>query len=312
MRCSIILMISIGLLLSSCAKKDPFGPLDPKRDKWELPSLKDSTGKSYTFASTYDGKLELRVRKPDGSLLLAHVYENVDSHPLIKADIHFKLTAPKKHIDINMATIAASIGSSPIKLLQILSNVNLQSQQVYTKVYPISFYGDLGYNDYEGAVVQWDKGSILVREATQGELMGMEHFLTARGTRLVCYNTDFSPRFIKKINLNTAYYPYNYQEYIPLNNTEYLSFDIAAGVICRAFLSTSTDDPYNWDRPYKWELDLSKVERLPSGYKVKIEDYSLTADQMEVKYSTFDRDGKLVKTITHHWEVLNGMPTDRF
>lgn len=312
MRCSIILMISIGLLLFSCSKKDPFGPLDPKRDKWELPSLKDNTGNSYTFAATYDGKLELRIRKPDGSRLLSYAYENVDSSPLIKSNVSFQLADPKKHIDINMATLSMTISYSPVKLQQILANVNLQSQQVYTKVYPISSYSDLGYNDYKGAVVQWHKGSILVREATHGELMNMEHFLAARGTRLVCYNTDFSLRFTKNINLNMAYYPYNYEEYIPLNNTEYLSFDIAAGIIRRSFLSTSTDDPYNWDRPYKWELDLSKVERLPSGYKVKIDDYSLTADQMEVKYSTFDRDGKLVKTITHHWEVLTGMPTDRF
>lgn len=312
MRYSIILMISIGFLLSSCSKKDPFDSLDPKRDKWELRSLKDGSGKSYTFAATYDGKLELRVRKPDGSLLLAHAYENVDARPLIKNDVSFQLTVPKKHIDINMATISTTIGSSPIKVLQILSNIDLKTQQIHTKVYDISSYNDLSYNITEGSVVQWHKGSILVREATQGELLGKAHPLAMKGTRMVCYNTDFSIRFAKEMTLTMPSYPSAHQEYIPLNNTEYLSFNISTGIIRRAFLSITNGDSYHPDLTFKWELDLGKVEQLPSGYKVKIDDYSLTADQMEVKYSIIDRDGKLVKTVTHHWEVLNGMPTDRF
>lgn len=323
MKISIIALtfFALGMLFFASCDKNKNIDGDFKKEKWQSDVKKDSFGNQYSYIVTYNDKLELQIKDPSGNVLLKHSYDQIDSLQFIKDKykIAFELTAPNQRINSDEATIAVFVNydddldNGKPRYSQVITNVNLKSTQVFTKLYKVRAKTNLGCVMFNGAVVQWYNGSILVREGTDNDLRGGE--LGGRGTELVCYNKDFTVRYKKDIDLNYAYYPASYYHYIPINETEYILTGIAensSGVISRSSILTSWEDQYvNGIKPVIWQVDLKAVEKLSSGKNIKIDDYRIINDKLKVNYSVYDNGGALARKVEHNFYLSNGMPADQ-
>lgn len=317
-----LMALTLGTIFFASCDKSKDTVAESKKDKWQSEVKKDSSGNQYSYVVTYNDKLELHIKGPSGNVILTHSYDQVDSLQFIKDKfkIAFELTAPNKRINSEEATIAVFINydddldNGKPRYSQVITNVNLKSAQVFTRLYKVRSKTDVGCAMFNGAIVQWYNGSVLIREGIDNDLRGGE--LGSRGTELVCYNKDFTVRFKKDIDLNYAYFPTSYYHYIPVNETDYILTGIAgnsSGVISRNAILTSWEDQYiNGIKPKIWQVDLKAVEKLPSGYTIKIDDYSIVNDKVKVNYSVYDNGGGLLRKVEHHFYLNSGMPADQF
>lgn len=317
-----LIVLTLGTMYFVSCDRDIDTVTDSKKDKWQSDVKKDSLGNQYSYVVTYNDKLELHIKSPSGNEILKYSYDQVDSLQFIKDKykIAFELTAPNKRINIEEATIAVFINydddwdNGKPRYSQVITNVNLKSTNVFTKLYKVRSKTDVGCAMFNGGIVQWYNGSVLIRQGIDNDLRGGD--LGSRGTELVCYNRDFTVRYKKDIDLNYAHYPASYYQYIPINETEYILTGIAensSGVISRNAILTSWEDQYiNRIKPKIWQVDLKAIEKLPSGYAIKIDDYSIIGDKVKINYSVYDNTAALVRNVAHHFYLDSGMPADRF
>lgn len=303
------------MVLFSCGKSDSdVEPIDLKKDKWVTSKILDSLGNSYIVAATYDSKLQIRVEDAKGVLLFSEYCPTIDSTEIpVRADsVIVTLVAPNKYINVNdasMSIILPGTKKDGYDHVQLLANLSLDTKKFYTKKYKVEEPLDWSYVWWNDAVVQWYQSTILVREGTQEYLNGGGFMgLGSRGSQLVCYERDFSVRYVKDIDVTAAYYPYSGGNYIPINNTEDMGFRTDIGLITRSAILVSTEDQWAGVKPIVWQVDLKHALSLPSNYEVKITDYNIIGDLVRTTFETYDGSGKLVSTLTRDWDLRTGMP----
>ncbi len=136
-------------------------------------------------------------------------------------------------------------------------------------------------------------------------------WLGTRGRQLVCYERDFSVRYIKDIDVTAANYPSAGGYYIPVSNTDEIVFS-RGGLIRRSAILVSVEDAWVGVKPIVWQVDIKKVHSLPADFSVRLTDYNIKGDLVLTTHDIFDSSGKLVRTDNGEWDIRTGMPRKKF
>ncbi len=146
----------------------------------------------------------------------------------------------------------------------------------YTKKYKVEHAHDWTFVMFHNGVAQWYQNSIIVREGTDFDLTnGGFMWLGTRGRQLVCYERDFSVRYIKDIDVTAANYPSAGGYYIPVSNTDEIVFS-RGGLIMRSAILVSVEDAWVGVKPIVWQVDIKKVHSLPADFSVRLTDYTIS------------------------------------
>lgn len=314
------LAFAVAVLILSCKKNsDPAPDQDQLKDVWEYTKewLRDSTGNSYYLVATHDKKLQVRVKNSAGDILFEEYLATIDSTEIpakIGSNVGMFLTAPNPYISPKDASL--SIGLSNIQStgdtsqLQLIANIDLETGKIYEKKYKPKNDEDLTYIENGYSVVQWYQNTILVREITKKELadggfMGLDR---SRGTRLVCYERDFTLRYEKNIDVAAASYPSNRATFIPINNNERISFGGNLGLITRYAILVSQEDLWRNVQPIVWQVDLKTSENLSQTDVVRVTHCDIKGYSVFATYEVYDSSGKFIKKNNGEWDVRNGFP----
>lgn len=312
---SLVLLTTITIF--ACKKDVP--ETEKSTDKWMSRKIADSTGNQYFIASTINNKLEIRVENEKGELIFSKECPTIDSNeiPSSGEKATLALTPPNKYISKSDASLSILLhkkqGNDQREYVQLLANLNLETKVLYTKKYKVENPFDWTFAMFYDGVVQWYQNTLLVREGIDGDILGGGGFmgLGARGTQLVCYERDFSVRYTKDIDVTAAYYPRAGGHIIPINNNEYMGFDMD-GRFGRLAILVSSADQWAGVKPTVWELDLKKVHSLPQDFQVKITDYNVKGDLVTTDYSIYSEAGKLVSKESKVWDLKTGTPRTTF
>lgn len=309
-----IVLYLIILTLFSCKKDNSDKEIDLKKDKWISYAIADSSGNTYFVAATFDRKLQIRVKSPGGTILFSGDCVAIDSSeiPLSPRMVSIALTPPNEYINKNDASLSVRLNKGEYPdykpYVQLLANISLDTKAFYTKKYKIEQSLDWSFVMFNDGVAQWHQRSIIVREGTDEDLTnGGFMWLGRRGTQLVCYERDFSIRFIKDIDATAAYYPRAGGNYIPVSNTDDIGFR-RDGLITRSAILVSVEDEWAGVKPIVWQVDLKRTHNLPANYSIRITDYNVKGDLVTATYEIFDESGKLVETKEEEWDIHTGTP----
>jgi hypothetical protein len=310
------LLLLTAMTIFAC-KKD-VSEIEKSTDKWVSRKIADSTGNQYFIAATLKNKLEIRVENNKGELIFSKECPTIDSIeiPLSTEKVAIALTPPNRFISKSDASLSIFLikkqEDDQREYVQLLANLNLETKVLYTKKYKVENPLDWSFAMFYDGVVQWYQNTLLVREGIDRDVHGGGGFmgLGSRGTQLVCYERDFSVRYTKDIDVTAAYYPRAGGHIIPINNNEYMGFDMD-GRFGRLAILVSSADQWAGVKPTVWELTLKKVHGLPQDYQVKITDYNVKGDLVTTDYSIYSEAGKLVSKESKVWDLQTGTPRTR-
>ncbi len=315
----IILLLFLSAAYTSCSKKEAEVEKTISNDKWVSYKEKDSLGNRYFVAATKNDKLQIRIENAKGEIIFSEDCPTIEPSEIpvnSKEYVSLALSPPNKYVSANDATLSISLSKKDERYdrqyVQLLANINLETKAFYSKKYKVEKPLDWSYAMFNAGVAQWYQNTILVREGTDEDIsVGGFMGLGKRGRQLVCYERDFTVKFIKDIDVSAAYYPGSGGTYIPINNNERIRFGINDGTIARRAILVSIEDQWAGIKPDVWEVDLKKVNSLPVDYRVKITDYNVKGDLVTNSYSIFDATGKLIRNDTGEWDLKTGMPRKR-
>ncbi len=171
----LLIILFTSLVLYSCRKDD--GPaVGPRKDKWVSYKVADSSGNLYFVAATFDSKLQVRVKSPDGKIIFSEYCPTVDSEelPVSSSTVSVALTPPNKYINKNDASLSVLLRKNNYPnvrpYVQLLANISLGTKAFYTKEYKVEQAHDWAFVMFHNGVAQWYQNSIIVREGTDFDL----------------------------------------------------------------------------------------------------------------------------------------------